>query len=992
MSFISPIAGYIPNNQFVYTSTNLSVDNVSCNNLSAVNASLINLTTTTFSPVNVNSSNLTTTDLDVTNLAIINNLHTSYIHVSNMSLDGTIGGNTANFINVNSDNNITDELYLNEQSAVLTDKSLIKRDANQVNFIGKSNASDTNGADFLFRTGTESDAVKLTISRTSDIVTAIAIGVDTTIEADTGIFNTINVSNPVNLSTINASNISVDNVSAGNISCVNLSASNDISGLEVRGSVIVSSPIFAGNFIDTNTGDITNLSTDNISSYLQTVNTVNASTLNSTSIFAQGAIVAATIDADILEALYEFHITDKTTGTSNQTIMHRFSNYFDMYNTNVVAPYKIYTGINTGTPDLEITSSGIIADISPNLAAGTGITLNTVGNITTITNTGIVTDPLNVCQLNASNISCVNLSASKDLSALEIRGSAIVSSPILEGNFVDTNTGDITNLSTVNISSNIITCNVLTANIGGNLAAGTGIALSTLAGVTTISNTGSVSDPLNLSKLNASNISCVNLSASNDISGLEVRGSVIVSSPILEGNFVDTNTGDITNLSTVNISLTNATLATSLTGAGNINITGDIQTTGIINGTTITGDIGGNLAAGTGIALSTLGGVTTISNTGSVSDPLNISKLNASNISCDNISAELITGNILDGDISGNLTAGTNITLSTTGGNTTINSITADPLTINTLNSTTINNTGDINNTTGNINLDVNTGKVYANEFNGSIGRIRSIVSAQNGSYYLTNSTGTGSFAIFSSAAGDFYMNTSPSNFNFGSTSAGTGPVAMTIDGSTKDIEIFTDLTTVDITSSGTITATALTADISSNLTGGYGITLYTVGGNTTISATTGLYMCVTRTGNYAPGGGSTGYVLLYNNISATNGIAYNATNGQATIPFTGLYSISASVNIDNISVNARINIRCRIRINGNWFQGYPQAYGYIRNQNEVTYATATCSDWIVQLTQDDVIDVIAHVGVGSNTSFSSSFFGLQFFNGATFTIRRVDV
>ena len=413
-----------------------------------------------------------------------------------------------------------------------------------------------------------------------------------------------------------------------------------------------------------------------------------------------------------------------------------------------------------------------------------------------------------------------------------------------------------------------------------------------------------------------------------------------------------------------------------------------INNTGTITTNILAGDISGNLSAGAGIGLSTTSGITTISNIAPIPPTLNITTLNSTTIN----NSGTITTNILNGDISNNLTAGTNITLSTTGGNTTINSITADPLTINTLNSTTINNTGDINNTTGNINLDVNTGKVYANEFNGSIGRIRSIVSAQNGSYYLTNSTGTGSFAIFSSAAGDFYMNTSPSNFNFGSTSAGTGPVAMTIDGSTKDIEIFTDLTTVDITSSGTITATALTADISSNLTGGYGITLYTVGGNTTISATTGLYMCVTRSGNYAPGGGSTGYVLLYNNISATNGIAYNATNGQATIPFTGLYSISASVNIDNISVNARINIRCRIRINGNWFQGYPQAYGYIRNQNEVTYATATCSDWIVQLTQDDVIDVIAHVGVGSNTSFSSSFFGLQFFNGATFTIRRVDV
>ena len=363
----------------------------------------------------------------------------------------------------------------------------------------------------------------------------------------------------------------------------------------------------------------------------------------------------------------------------------------------------------------------------------------------------------------------------------------------------------------------------------------------------------------------------------------------------------------------------------------------------------IIGNISGNLSAGTGIGLSTASGITTISNIAPIPPTLNINTLNSTTIN----NSGTITTNILD--------------------------------------STTINNAGDINNTSGNINLDVNTGKVYANEFNGSIGRIRSIVSAQNGSYFLTNSTNTGSFAIFSSATGDFYLNTSPSNLNFGSTSASTGPVAMTINGSTKDIEIFTNLTAVDITSSGTITSNILNADISNNLTAGYGISLNTVSGNTTISSIQGIYFCATRTGNYAPGGGSTGYVLQYNNISATNGIAYSTSTGQATIPFTGLYSISASVNIDNVSVNARINIRCRIRINGSWFQGYPQAYGYIRNQNEVVYATATCSDWIVQLTQNDIIDVIAHVGVGTNNNFSSSFLGLQFFNGATFTIRRID-
>ena len=42
MSFVNPIAGFLPNSQFVLTQTNVSTDNLSCNNLSAVNASIVN--------------------------------------------------------------------------------------------------------------------------------------------------------------------------------------------------------------------------------------------------------------------------------------------------------------------------------------------------------------------------------------------------------------------------------------------------------------------------------------------------------------------------------------------------------------------------------------------------------------------------------------------------------------------------------------------------------------------------------------------------------------------------------------------------------------------------------------------------------------------------------------------------------------------------------------------------------------------------------------
>jgi hypothetical protein len=458
MSFYQSIYGNLPQSGFTYTSNNISTDNLVTENLSAVNASIVNLTTAIFEPISINTSNLTVDNATITNATIDTEVvQTSYVTLLNAAnaviTDATINNIHTNDIDLNN-------IILKEQTASF-DKSIIYRDANQIVFAGRENASSSIGTDYLFYTGLKAGNPKLKISRSNNTVEMISLNVTNNITGD--ISSNLLAGNGINLNTVNSvttiestgnlSNLNVSQLNVSNISCVNLSASNDITASEVRGTIIVSSPILEGGFVDTLTGDITNLSTDNISSFLQTVNTVNASTLNSTNIFAQGAIVGATVDADILEALYEFHITDKTLGTS-QTIMHKFPTYFEMYNTNGVAPYKIYTGTNTGTPDLEITSSGIIADISQNLVAGTGISLSTLSGVTTINNTAIVTDPLNVCKLNASNISCVNLSASKDLSALEIRGTAIVSSPILEGGFVDTNTGDITNLSTVNISSN----------------------------------------------------------------------------------------------------------------------------------------------------------------------------------------------------------------------------------------------------------------------------------------------------------------------------------------------------------------------------------------------------------------------------------------------------------------------------------------------------------------------------------------------------------
>ena len=74
MSFTTSIAGNSPPNQFIYTTTSISVDTISVENLSATNASITNLTTIIFNPLNVNTSVVDATELNAstTNSSTVN--------------------------------------------------------------------------------------------------------------------------------------------------------------------------------------------------------------------------------------------------------------------------------------------------------------------------------------------------------------------------------------------------------------------------------------------------------------------------------------------------------------------------------------------------------------------------------------------------------------------------------------------------------------------------------------------------------------------------------------------------------------------------------------------------------------------------------------------------------------------------------------------------------------------------------------------------------
>jgi acetylglutamate kinase len=373
-----------------------------------------------------------------------------------------------------------------------------------------------------------------------------------------------------------------------------------------------------------------------------------------------------------------------------------------------------------------IDADTITGDIAGNLAAGSGISLSTAAGVTTISNTGSVTDPLNLSKLNVSNVSGDNLSMTRASISSTIE-SAISKATIFE--VVDSSGLGGQPNGFIYEGSNEMT--IRTGDVGGVIRFGT-----TYAGNFSVN---IANDELNASKINASNMSVQSITSNNiytpslkaqyqnisflyydDVQGLSNPGIIYKAADKFQfwsgtGTTKLVFTNDNTNLSVevanneLNASVANVSTGTiktltSTTGTiGQCNI-GLINSSNI-NADILNGNIANNLAAGTNITLSTAGGVTTINSTGGgggVTDPLNLSTLNASNgniaifnssmatsdfingttanISTLNtstsnsqlVNASVVNGDFLNGNIANNLLGGTNITLSTSSGVTTI--------------------------------------------------------------------------------------------------------------------------------------------------------------------------------------------------------------------------------------------------------------------------------------------------------------------------------
>ena len=1010
MSFQTNIAGCPPCNNFTFTTTSVSANSVSCDNLSATNASIVNLTTTTFSPVNINTSNIiadsiTTGYLSAANIsttiinsslttsaeliatsgtintfysgfiesvgALITDINTDdltagHIHVSNISLDGTLGGHTANLVQLNAQNIaaiVTDSFYVN---------------ASQINVVETINVCTINCSNVSASGNISATTFTGRIDGNLAAGSGIAL---TQVGNITTITNTGIVTDPLTIGTINVTNLSADHIHVSNISLdgtiggstANIAVGNipTVNSSTVNASTVDTSLIYID---DTNTGDTTSLARTN------NILTLVGTTLNSS------------IDIN-------FFLSNPATRFPIMTL-----------NGNLDA-----VDING---DLRVTGT-IDGDISPNLVAGTGISLSTVAGITTIGNTAQTSDPLNLSTLNASTINSSNISNSSSITTGSLTGDISSNLAAAAGITLSTVNG-LTTISSNALSQSTQYAFQATSNLNNNQTVGAGtllyynvIELETTPVFGAGYDTGGQRyyiPPGAGGTWTFGFKAFINTTPTNFRIGIYKNGSLIAqggySSETTEsfdvvcqanpGEYfwvmgvsggasvymaathswfygyrleaVNNSVSITTNLTVADLNATN--VGAALVAAADViasTATAGTTNTSTLNASTINGDIGGNLAAGTNIALNTAGGITTISTiTPGLTHPLNISDINVSvvaNISTANIStltvqAQLTAGNssfsnisasgditatTLTADISPNLVAGTDIALNTVAGITTINFTggTADPLNLSTLNVSIINNST------------INTS--HADMVNASVSQ--TLEFAAGSTLKMDNSAGDSVFLYNDSTRfnyGTLSGNTADINF-------GSGYNASTIQITGGNVVNMENAAGVNISNVSINNASITTADIvnlSSPLVG------------------KSRFYSRRQTTSQSPGNTNLNYYSNYNLLVSDNphvtwATPNNATGGVNTgfiIQTAGWYRIEYTFNGHSVSYNNRIGWFTRLYKNGVTFDADQYVvFMYTRGDNSFTCQWATGNTFcIVTLAVGDYIHTRTNIGKNS--------------------------
>ena len=517
MSFTNNVFGGVPQSEMVFTTSNVSSDNASFINLSVSDsATITNLTTINWSQPNLNASTIVTDTLVVTNTSAVNldvsgtmnvsDLNISDLNVSDISVStlnvGDIVIDEAEVTTLRFDD-VTNANY----SEIQRDNDTLTIAGGYVNGTGTEFTGDIAFTPYNLSNATPPSMVvqasdgKVYIPNMNSLnIKTANISVTTLIDTNqitaTGLAtfqSTLALMNPASQTQNFFWNTQGTTAfQLGNLALVDFNIGNDASnpnkGIIVRGGVnsSVEIPILTADNLSSTTANISTLNVSTINIADISVPDINTSQLNASNISVDVNLsVAGTTQTDILEADIISAGCDMTSTLETSSNMYYPNNLLIDYSaTQVATTIELSSNLSLNgvelLPDLvtladptlsmlsgtaQITNANIstlTCDLTPNIAAGAGISVTSVAGIATITNTGLVSDPLNLSQLNASNISC---------------------------------DGDIT--------TDTITC-----DLTPNLTAGAGISITSVGGKPTITNTGIVSDPLNLSQLNASNISC----------------------------------------------------------------------------------------------------------------------------------------------------------------------------------------------------------------------------------------------------------------------------------------------------------------------------------------------------------------------------------------------------------------------------------------------------------------------------------------------------
>ena len=711
MSFIQSICGPATSNEFVFSTSNVSSDNASFINLSVLgDATIVTLSTTNFSPTTLDAQVLTAVNGTIATFqstsSYISNLSVSSMSVDNLSV-GEVDITLLDVETIEADRiKIMDTVNSNYSQLVRAsdiftiaggyidplDPSVVYE--GQINITSGAGAArainiSLNKANISGNV-IDSDIINVSTLNVSDVNAVSVVTVD--IDADEGNFGVVNTPF-LNVSTLGVSDIVTENVSVINASVNNLSVYNtldikDRDGSNHHGSIYndTSGLHIAGN------GEVIRIRSGGAFDEIVVTKTsgrVNISNLNVSQMTGIDVTLTGTMDSTTVIAN---DINTPLLNVSNISVDE------DISCEQIVCADVICNDVTTNFL--------FDVDLTNNLSAGQGITISSINDVAVISATTSISDPFNISKLNVSNISVdVNVSVTGSLTCdgnisvgLQYTQEIIFMNAAMttqNSQIISANTQDTYNLLTQNYSIQgspgikYLFCDNSLGNTNiSNLSCDT----VSVAGSFTC-NDAQIDDLFNCDMTNTLRGGTSGLDIPFDNMSVEFSTGTLDTLVMMKPNIVlysvsllpniltaapptfemTTGTAQIANANMCNLSVNNLSVLTDITTPAATITDLTIPASG-----TFDHDFSKNFTAGTGISITHVGDQVTIAATGgSVTDPLNLSKLNVSNISCD----EGITTDTITCDLTPNLVAGAGVTITSVGNKPVIsgvNSVTAN--------------------------------------------------------------------------------------------------------------------------------------------------------------------------------------------------------------------------------------------------------------------------------------------------------------------------